>query len=212
MAGSVLEAAVMLREALAGFDPRLLSGADCALVAEGLAATEKACAAARTAAGARAIETGAHRERGFADGIAWLACHAGTTSGAARQAVQTAAAVEDCPPAHQALVAGELSLAEAAEIVGTEAEVPGSTEELMAVAKSKGLSAVRDRGRDLRLGGADPTELHDRQHRARRFRHWRDQQGMICFTGALPPEVGVPLVNRIEIETERFRRQARRDG
>ena len=50
MSQPVLEAARVLREALAGFDPALLSGADCARAAEELAATEKACGAARALA------------------------------------------------------------------------------------------------------------------------------------------------------------------
>ena len=54
MSASVLSAAAALREELAGFEPGLLSGADCALVAESLTVTEKACAAARVLAGARA--------------------------------------------------------------------------------------------------------------------------------------------------------------
>ncbi len=41
MADGVLAAAEALRQALAGFDPELLSGVDCAVVAEALAATEK---------------------------------------------------------------------------------------------------------------------------------------------------------------------------
>jgi len=197
---------------LAEFDPRLLSGADCALLAETLAATEKACAAARATAAARAIECRAHTERGFADGIAWLARHTGTTTGAARQAVQTAAALGDCPTARAALVAGELSLPQAAEIVRTEAEVPGSAGELTQMARSSSLNALRDRARDLRLRAEDPDELHRRQHRARHFRHWRDRQGMICFAGSLAPDVGVALVNRIDVETDRIRRRARRDS
>jgi hypothetical protein len=50
----VLQAAQLLRDALAGFDPAVLSGADCARAVEELALTEKACGAARALAAARA--------------------------------------------------------------------------------------------------------------------------------------------------------------
>ncbi len=210
--GVLAATAAELREILAGFEPRRLSGAECAVIVEALAATEKACAAARTAAAAWAIQEGAHKQRGFADGVAWLARHTGTTSGAARQALETMAAVDACPQVHQRLVAGALSLAQAAEIVHTEADVPGAAAELVEMATTSGLTALRDRARDRRLAAEDPADLHDRQHRSRRFRHWRDRQGMICFAGALAPDVGVPAANRIEIETDRIRRQARGDG
>ncbi len=212
MPDGVLAAAEELRQALAGFDPKLLSGADCAVVAEALALTENACAAVRALAAARAIETGAHTQRGFSDGIVWLARHAGSTSRAARQAVETVKGADACPMAREALLAGELSLVEAAEIVHTDADVPGSAGELVAVATSSGLRALRDRARDVRLAAEHPEELHARQHRARAFRHWRDRQGMICFAGALAPDIGVAVMNRIEVETDRIRRQARREG
>ena len=35
---------------------------------------------------------------------------------------------------------------------------------------------------------------------------------MVCLAAALPPELGVPVVNRLEAETDRVFRQAHRDG
>ncbi len=42
--------------------------------------------------------------------------------------------------------------------------------------------------------------------------HWVDELGMIAGRFRLPPETGVPFVNRLDTETDRRRRQARRDG
>jgi hypothetical protein len=53
--------------------------------------------------------------------------------------------------------------------------------------------------------------LHQRQDAAREFRHWRDEMGMVCFRGALPPETGIPFVNRVDRETDRRVRAARRE-
>ena len=116
MSSALLSAAASLRQALAGFEPGLLSGADCARVAEELAATEKACAAARLLAAARAVGCGAHQERGFPDGAAWMARQVGGTAGQARQALEAAGGLKDCPGTKAALLAGEVSLAQAAEI------------------------------------------------------------------------------------------------
>ena len=50
------------------------------------------------------------------------------------------------------------------------------------------------------------------QRAAREFKHWTDELGVIRFRGALPPETGVPFVNRLDQETDRQWRTARREG
>jgi hypothetical protein len=208
----VLHAAQVLREALAGFDPAVVSGAHCAAVAEALARTEKACRAARALAAARAAAGRAHRERGFADAADWLAALSGGTRAEARSALDTAEALESCPQTQAAARAGEVSLAQAAEIARAETEVPGAEGELLTLARRSGLGPVREEARKRRLGAVDPSDLHRRQRAARRFRHWRDDLGLVCFTGALTPEVGVAFVNRLEAETDRRVRRARKEG
>lgn len=89
---------------------------------------------------------------------------------------------------------------------------PGSGAELVAAAARSGLSGLRDEARRRRLAAVDAEELAARQRRARRFRHWTDAEGMVCFAGALEPRPGVALVNRLEAEAARQRRRARREG
>jgi hypothetical protein len=208
----LLHAARALRDALVGFEPGLLSGVDCAAVVEELAATEKACAAVRSRAALRAAGCGAHRQRGFAEGSDWLARATGTSTVEAKAALETARALEALPDTRAAVEAGELSLAQAREVAVTEAECPGSEAEFLAVAKGESLKILKERARRRRLEAIDPEELHGAQHRARSFRHWRTELGMVAFAGALPPEVGFPLVNRLDAETDRLLRQARREG
>ncbi|MCA1844522.1 MAG: HNH endonuclease [Actinobacteria bacterium] len=201
-----------LREALSGFEPALLSGEDCAAVAEELARTEKACAGVRAAAAARAAECGAHRRRGWADGADWLAQVSGTSRGEARAALETVASMDACPVTRAALAAGEVSLAQAGEIAKAEAVRPGSEVELVGLAKRKSYTAVRDEARKVRLAAVEPEELRRRQVAARSLRWWRDELGMVRLHAALTPEVGIPLVNRLEAETDRIRRRARSGG
>ena len=202
----------MLRGAAAAFEPGLVSGVECAVVVEELAATEKACAAARARAAVRAADCGAHRHKGFADAADWVARAAGTSAVEAKTALETAKALEKMPHTRAALEAGELSLAQAYEVARTEVECPGSEVELVAVARTESLKALKERARKHRLGAVDPEDLHARQHRARSFRHWRTDLGMVAFAGALPPEVGLPLVHRLDADTDRIRRRARREG
>jgi hypothetical protein len=115
---------------------------------------------------------------------------------------------EESPATQAALVAGEVSLEQAAEIVS----VPEHEAELLGVAKTSGLRPVKDLARKRRCEGIPPEELHARQRAAREFKHWKDELGMIRFRGALPPETGVPFINRLDKEADRQWRTARREG
>jgi hypothetical protein len=160
----------------------------------------------------RAAAAGVHRASGFVDADEWLARETGVSSTEARRALETAAVVEALPSTLEALAAGELSLAQAGEIAATEAVAPGSEAALLATARAAPLSVLREQARRRRHDATAVEDLARRQRRARRMRHWRDELGMVCVSGALPPEVGIPFVTRLDAETERARRAARRDG
>lgn len=210
VAGLMVERACALRSLLRDFDPNLLSGADAATLVDELALLEKACASAKARAAARAAECGAHREAGFADPAGWLARQSGSSTGAAKAALDTNAALGACPATARALAAGELSLEQAQEIAKAEAVRPGSEAELLEVARNQGLATLRERARKRRHEPIGPEELHRRQRQARSFRHWRNELGNIAFAGQLPPEVGVPFVNRLDTECDRVRREAKK--
>ena len=207
-AAEVLGAAEALRAVLARFDPAVVPGPDCAVVAEALARAEKACAGARARAGAKAITCGEHKARGFADGADWLAARAGTTVAGARLELEAAGAIEDLAATSAAVAAGELSLAQAAEVARAEAAVPGSESALVGLAQAAGLGAVREEARKVVLGSVPAEELAERQRKARSFRHWTDGDGMVRFAGALPPTVGVGLMAWVDAEANRQRRGA----
>ncbi len=209
---SVLDAVEILRVALEGFDPNVLSGGDCATVVEALARIEKRCAAARTRAALRATNCGAHAVRGFADPVDWLARQSGISTGEARTALATAERLDDSSPTGAALLAGELSLAQAAEITRTAEECPGSEDELLDLARRSGLAGLKDRARKIRLDAVDADELHRRQQQAQRLRHWRDSEGMIRLDASFEPVAGVPFANRLDALTDRLVREARQAG
>ena len=212
MVGGIVACAQALRDALSVFEPGLLSGEDCASLAEQLAVTEKACAGARARAALRAAQCGAHEKKGFADAVDWLARAAGSSTGSARTTLQTASELERCPPAKEALLAGDLSVDQAAAITSTESECPGSEAGLVDLARRSSLATLREEARKRRMEAVNPEELHSRQHRARAVRHWRDQHGMVCLRAELPPQTGVGLVNPLDAETDRIARAARREG
>lgn len=212
MAESVLELARALRTALVSFRPDDWSGEECATLVEELAAVEKVSAAARVRAAARVGSCGVHRERGFAAVADWMARATGSTAGAAKAALETGEALEAQPEAKAALDAGELSFAQARELVRTEAAVPGSTAELLDLAKGQSLRALKDEARVRRLRAIDPEELHSMQHARMYHRHWITGLGTVRYEGELPPEYGVPFANRLDAETDRLWLKAHQRG
>ncbi|HVM07063.1 MAG TPA: DUF222 domain-containing protein [Acidimicrobiales bacterium] len=207
---TLVRAAEEFKRVVAAFDPALVASRECATAIEALVAVENACSGVRALAAARAAAGGAYRERGFADAGDWLASLAGTTTTDAKRALDLASRLDECPETRDALIAGEVSLGQAAEIAATEKECPGSEGDLLRLARTKSLGTLRDEGRRRRAAAVDPRGLHEKQRRARRFRHWRNELGMVCLTGELPPEVGVPFVNRLDAETDRVRRDTRK--
>lgn len=212
MAESLVTMARAFRAALISFQPEMYSGEDCAILFEELAAVEKVSAPARARAAARAGECGVHRERGFADVSDWMARATGSTAGAAKSALETLDALDSQPEAKAALDAGELSFAQARELVRTEAAVPGSATGLLDVAKGESLRTLKEQARDRRLRAIDPEELHALQHAAMHHRHWINALGNVAYSGELPPELGIPFVNRLDAETDRLWRKAHQDS
>ena len=159
-------------------------------------------------AAARAVACGAHKDRGYADGADWLAQATGTWRAEARAELGTALALADMPATAGALSRGELSLQEAAEVAKGEADRPGSEAELVGLAQAQGLGAVKQEVRKRSLESQAAEDLAGAQHRARYFRHWRDELGMVRFSGALPPSVGIGIAKRTEAEAARGRKAA----
>lgn len=208
----VVEAAAALRHLLAGFEPERYAATDCAILVEALAQTAKACDAARLLAAARAVANGVHKESGVSDPARWVANHTGMTRRDANDGLAMASSLERFSATKEALLAGELSVAQAKEITGAAAEIPDSEGDLLAVARGADLTKLRDEVRERRIAAFPVADLHRRQLAARRFRHWRDGLGMVCFEGALPPQTGIPFVARIEHEAARRHRDAKRAG
>jgi hypothetical protein len=136
----------------------------------------------------------------------------GSTAGSAKAALETAAALDSQPEAKAALEAGELSFAQAREIVKTEAAVPGSTAGLLDLAKGQSLRTLKEQARDRRLRAIDPEELHALQHAAMYHRHWKTALGNIAYAGELPPELGIPFTTQLDAETDRLWLKAHQDA
>lgn len=197
---------------LAALEPEMLDAAECVTLVADLARLEKACAVARARLAARGAACGAYRSEGYGRAADWLADAAGTSTVDAERAFAVAQAVDELPLLRDALLAGDLSIAQAHEVVTTAEACPGTEATMVAVANQSSLRSLREEGRRRRLDAIDAGELHRRQHAARFHRHWRDENGMIRYTGAMVPEHGVAFMNRLDAEADRRWRSAERAG
>jgi hypothetical protein len=139
----IFEQAVQFRRRLAAAEPGVSSPACCAEIAEELARTENACAAARVRFASRAAKSGEHTKRGFADGPDWMAAASGSSRRDARDALETVRRLDARPEVQDAVAAGAVSLEQAAQIVTAPAE---DEAELLELARGSALGAVRARG------------------------------------------------------------------
>jgi len=219
--GEVVDTCEALEAAVAGVDPALLTGEDAADLAERLSSTVKRCQAAVAGLAARAAECHSHRRRGYSTAAGWLAAASGTSHSDAHRALVAARRLAVDPGAAAtaaAVAAGEVSIAEAAEIVAGEKAAPGSQETLLGVAKDPkaGLGRLREEARRLALQAMDPDERHRRQVAGRHARFWTDSTGMGRGEFALPPEVAAAVETRVGVEADRLydaaRRAAKVDG
>jgi hypothetical protein len=208
----LVEAAQELCRAASDFDVGRWAPTDCFALAEVLAVAEKACAAVRMLAAARASEANIPRQAGYRDGSHWLALRTGSTTTQARQELDTAGRLSACPATQAALQSGSISIAQAAEIARSEAEDPGVESTLVDVARLGDLAELRSEARRVRQRRVTPDELRRRHWAARGVRLWQDSDGMVRLQGALPPELGVPLGQRIDREAQRRYRAAKRSG
>jgi len=184
---------------LSEFDPALYSADECTHLASAFARVANACGAA----GAKAVMRASASKRPEK----FLSELNGSTVVAARDALRAVSSVESGSEAERALVSGEISVAQAAEIVKAPVK---DHDELVSMARNGALQPVRDAARKRALAEIPVEELHQKQHEAMHFRHWENDLGNIAFEGELPPEIGVPWVNRLDRAIDRAWRKAGR--
>lgn len=212
MSAELLSSVEALLVTLTKFDPRSLPPDRCLAVVAELALLEKASAAARCRAAARVAAAGAQKSEGFNSPAGWLASKTGSSTGQAQRNLDTAAQLDALPATREAVNSGELSLEQADEVVKTAKACPGSEPEMLDVARRKSLRDLRDEGRRRRLSAVDPEDLARRHGAARYHRHWKDEHGMIRYSGAMVPIEGIPFMQRLDVETDREFRAARAAG
>lgn len=209
---AMVSTAVSLRASMRTVDVALLTGPVCALVAEEMARLEKASAAVRAMAAARAADCGAHRAAGFDDADEWAARMTGESRQKARSELATGGRMANCPKTKAAAVDGELSLGQAEDITKTEQDKPGSEDELVDKARSSSRQELSEACRQRRQEGVDPEALAARQRSKRSFRSFVDGDGLQCALLKMEPIAGLAVLARLQVEADRRYRASRQEG
>jgi len=206
---STIEAVVVQ---LRDLDPGRCAVDECVALVERLARLEKMTASVRARVAARVEECGRPDAHGFATAAEWLARATGRSTVEADRELDAARQLERLPLTRDAVRSGELSLAQAGEVAKTVACCPNAEQEMVELAQGASLRQLRDGGRKKRMTAISADELHARQRAARFHRQWRGDGGMVRYSGAMMPEVGVPFMKRMEVATDRHWRATRRSG
>jgi hypothetical protein len=196
-----------LGRAVAGLVPEQLDP-DTAVVFLSLFAQAGKYADAGQALVAREIDaSGAHAARGHRSAAELVAATSGVAMHRAGVMVEVGRRLREQPLTDEAFRGGELSLDQAGIVSEAVEASPGDEQHLLDVAGCTTVRALRGRAREVRLAAeGDRETLYERQQALRELRHGRDRDGMVWGHFRLPPDVGVPLVNRVEEEADRLYR------
>jgi len=156
----------------------------------------------------RAAECGAHADAGAPTPEQWVGQLAGIPVGRARAEMETVVALAGHAATTAAVVSGEVSLAQAAEVLHTLETVPDAEAELLEVARSKPLRSLQDRARRIRARREDSESRYRRQQLARGGSHRIDRDGMSRWEVAFTPEIGAAVRSVVEREADRLYRKA----
>ncbi|MDQ1697584.1 MAG: hypothetical protein QOJ03_2937 [Frankiaceae bacterium] len=197
----------------AGFDASARTVADNRRVMVDAAAIERMAAAVKAQAAARVAESGRWREAGDRSAAHELARETGTTVGAARETLDTAAALQSQPELAAAARRGELSAAQTSAVAAVGVLAPDLVPGLMARARETSVAELREEcARAAAAREADPEERRRRIRAQRSLRHWVDAAGTGVLQLRDAPDVIAGVMTAVAPAREALFRAARQSG
>jgi Domain of unknown function (DUF222) len=212
--------AVGIRDRLAvlvdRLDPDAFSGLAARELWGVLDASERLCAAGKTLLARRVAETHRPEQRGTKTAAEDLARRSGTSTGAAKDAVNTSQRLPEQPRVDAALRRGELSPAQAVAISSAVAANSAEEARLVELASRVSLAELREECARVRAAtDPNPEATNRRLHAARRLSRWIDAEGFWNLHAKGTPQAGAvfnavldPIIDRI---FKAARTQGRRD-
>ena len=193
----------------------LLSGPDAKAFARGFGKLRRLASAAEARCAARVAETDAYLHDGHKTPERWFAGSSGTSVGEAASVLATASQLDGLAEIAGAFDSGELSLAQAGEIVPVAVLDPSGQSELLDAARSRdlvGLKRFCERKRSEHRSQEEEAERLERLHRTRSVRHWTDADGAFWLRARLAPDAGAEVLASLSAVADRAYGEARRSG
>jgi hypothetical protein len=197
-----LEAAA--RAVTDALDPDAVPGSMATAVVERLDKVCRVVTAARTLMARRLEEVEAWHGTGHRTAAELLAAMTGTSLGAARQELQTSAALPAQPEVRDGLQQGRLSPAQGAVIADAVTADPTAATRLVDSAGRSNLNELKQQaGRVKAAADPDPAATHARIHRERRCTRHTDPDGTWVLTARGTAEDGAIIASVLDALTDR---------
>ena len=214
-ADQIRQGTAILRQGLAEFDPRLLTGEAAADLVRILAEAERTVVAAKTLAARRVEETNLHKRRGHRDAAQWLASETGDSTSDSAGMLAAARQMEELPEVAEAFKAGLLSPAKARQVAGAASCDPSKQRSLLQAAERQTLVELRntcDRVRRQAASAEDESTRYESIRRRRYFRDVTEPDGAVRFDGRVCPDDGARLRAELMRRARRLAAEARAEG
>ncbi|MGH8774753.1 MAG: DUF222 domain-containing protein [Jiangellaceae bacterium] len=194
-------------------DPDRVAGRDAADLWGAFDRIERLGAAAKTLLARRVAEVHHPDRAGVQTAAEDLARRGGTTTGAARDVLDTSTRLANLQGVEAAVRRGELSVAQAAVVSGAAAVDPGAEQRLLALASRASLPELREECARVRAAAdPDPDATNRRLHAARRLRRFTDPEGAWTLIAKGTPQAGAALNTALDPIIDEIFRAARRAG
>lgn len=194
------------------FEPGTLHPTDAAAVAGELGRLKRMANGLELLCLNQAAATAAVRNRHDPDGAKWAGQQLGTSPGHAAELLLLADGLGEAPNTRQALLGGEISTEQAAEVVRTEKAAPGTERDMLHQAGRGSLTELKRRGRKVRAAATDAEEKARQIHRGRHLRTWTDDDGAGRGSWSLPPAEHAQVLAILAPLTDRIFDDARKEG
>jgi hypothetical protein len=207
--GSLIEA---LQGCIDGLDTAQLDGGEAMELCDRFAQVERLGAAGRMFTAHRVKETEVWRRGGSRTAADWVARHTGCDPERAKDGLETAGRLPDCPVVAAELRAGGLSEAQAHVIADTAAVRPEAEGRLVEFAHTNSLRRLREECRRVKNADESASEEYKRVHRSRALKTWVGRDGATCGTFRLTSDAGATFLAAIEERKAKHVKAARHEG